>query len=111
MKLVGKEDSDRDGRYEHVVIYTETGRALRGMKDMDGDGIYEIRERYVDGALMEIEYDENADGRPDYREQGRGSRKEWDLNHDGIVDVIERRTPEGKVVWEYTGLLRGRRFE
>lgn len=105
-KTVLHEDTYRIGRFDRVVSYDAKGLPVRGRIDLDGDGFYEITETYVRGTLTRIAYDENKDGRPDYWQDAAGSTLEWDLNGDGTPDVIGRRGPDGRIVADYSRLLR-----
>jgi tetratricopeptide (TPR) repeat protein len=102
------EDTFRTGKYDRIITYDAKGLPVRGQIDIDGDGYFEIEETYVRGVLTRIGYDENKDGRFDYWQDATGNTLEWDLNGDGKPDVIGRRGANGKIIADYSGLLRSK---
>lgn len=82
-------DTDRDGAWDHLIL-TDGGFATRGLRDLDGDGYFEVAEGYRNGSLVALAVDSDDDGMPDVFEQTPGVPvREWDLNEDGRIDVRE----------------------
>lgn len=102
------EAPDSEGRYAHVVEYSRS-QPTAGRRDLDGDGLHEIREEYSQGKLSGIALDQDGDGRPEYRQLfGPGSsRASWDYNDDGITDSKEYSGPDGQLIREFSSRLNG----
>jgi hypothetical protein len=77
-------------------------------RDTDGDGFFEVRERYLDDRLIELTFDEDGDGNYDYAES-YGEREVflWDLNDDGLFDCREFFDEDGKRIREVSTRLDG----
>jgi len=93
-----EEAPDSGGRYGRVVEYSQ-GRPTAGRRDLDRDGIFEVRESYAGGQLSGLSEDRNADGRPEYWESYalEGSRRFWDYDGDGRADSRELESGDGLV--------------
>jgi hypothetical protein len=74
-----------------------------GFVDLDGDGVYDVRESYVKGVLESIEL--LAGNRTAYREFLSKELKEWDFNGDGKIDAREYSAGRGRKVVEFSSLL------
>jgi tetratricopeptide (TPR) repeat protein len=78
-------------RVLHRLIFEE-GKFACGLRDLDRDGIFDVREFFEDGRLLAAAIDTTGDGKPDYREFFFPEVfKEWDFNGDGIIDAKESR--------------------
>jgi hypothetical protein len=77
-------------------------------RDPDDDGIFEVKERYLDNKLIELTFDENGDGHPEYMEShGEQTVYLWDLNDDGLYDCREYIDESGRSVREVSTKLDG----
>lgn len=77
-------------------------------RDPDRDGRYQIRERYLDGTLIELSYDEDLDGNYEYAESyGERLVFLWDLNDDGLYDCREFLDETGGRIREVSTRLDG----
>jgi hypothetical protein len=102
-----EQDPDGTGGYRHVVHYDASGPA-EGRRDGDGDGRYEIRERYAGGRLTAVFVDAEGDGVEEFAQVlGAAPRSSWDYNADGRYDSVEYQTPEGDTVREFSSRLNG----
>jgi len=91
-----EEDPYDSGRYGRIVEYSR-GLPTAGRRDLDRDGIFEVRESYAGGQLIGLSVDGDGDGRPEYREQigPEGSRRFWDYDQDGLADSREFLSGDG----------------
>ncbi len=91
-----EEDPYDGGRYGRVVEYSR-GQPVAGRRDLDRDGVFEVRESYAGGQLTGLSVDRDGDGRPEYREQfsPEGSRRFWDYDEDGLADSREFLSGDG----------------
>ena len=82
-------DTNVDGAMDHLVVY-RSGLPVTALRDIDGDGYFEVAEAYVDGRLSMMVVDEDDNGTPDVIEEAReGGERAWDLDQDGVIDVRE----------------------
>jgi hypothetical protein len=97
----GREGSVRERR-------NDEGMFVLRERDTDGDGFFEVRERYLDDRLIELTFDEDGDGNYDYAES-YGEREVflWDLNDDGLFDCREFFDEDGKRIREVSTRLDG----
>ncbi len=87
---------------------SEEGMFTVRERDTNGDGYFEIRERYLDDRLIELTFDEDGDGNNDYAESyGERNVFLWDLNDDGLYDCREFLDEEGKRVREVSTQMDG----
>lgn len=84
------DDSRLDGTTDTVVYY-ESGVIRRVLRDVLGDGYFEVLEEYRDGLLSIVGFDSTQDGIYDYIEQyDNGVLREWDITSDRNVDIREQ---------------------
>ncbi len=84
------DDSRLDGTTDTVVYY-EAGVIRRVLRDVLGDGYFEVLEEYRDGLLSIVGFDSTQDGIYDYIEQyDNGVLREWDVTSDRNVDIREQ---------------------
>jgi hypothetical protein len=104
-----EESPDQGGRYGRVVEYSR-GRPVAGRRDLDRDGIFEVRESYLEGKLVGLAEDRDGDGRPEYREQlgAEGSRRFWDYDDDGLADSREWQQADGSLLREFSSRRDGK---
>jgi tetratricopeptide (TPR) repeat protein len=96
-----EEDTDGDGRIDHR-LWHQNGIAVRGERSLTGDGVYQVKETWQDGALASEAEDTDGDGKVDFRQSyGANPVKSWDYDEDGRVDSRELRRPGGTVVREF----------
>ena len=103
--LALEEDYNHDGLYERKVFYSDQGLPLRGQADFDSDGYPEITELYLNGELVQLDFDEDQDGIPEYSEKIKTGQRQWDLNRDGQADITETKDAQGRRSWQYLGIL------
>jgi len=98
-----EEAPDKNGRYGRVVEYSQ-GLPVEGRRDLDRDGVFEVRESYTAGKLSGLAVDRDGDGRPEYREQysPEGNRFFWDYDDDGTADSREWHKADGVVLREFS---------
>ena len=85
-------DLNRDGRKDIFRFYSEQGRPLREMVDMNFDGTIDSITFFEEGRIVRQEVDRDNDGRPDeirLYTRGQLTRVERDDSRDGRVDVWE----------------------
>lgn len=88
---VEDKDRDGDGRKESKV-YTEGGKIVRVVADVDGNGKADLWEDYEPGGAVKTVARDRArkDGKPDYwvyLTKGRIYRRDYDRNFDGKPDL------------------------
>ena len=88
---VEDQDRDGDGRNESKV-YTENGRIVRVVADLDGNGKPDLWEEYEPGGAVKMVARDRArkDGKPDYwvyLKNGKVYRRDYDRNFDGKPDM------------------------
>jgi tetratricopeptide (TPR) repeat protein len=109
-----------EGKYGRVVEYSQ-GRPVKGRRDLDQDGVFEVRESYEGGQLAGLSEDSDGDGRPEFWEQftPQGSRRFWDYDGDGRADSREQQSAGGLLlefssrrdgVFDAAALFRGGRL-
>jgi tetratricopeptide (TPR) repeat protein len=102
------EDPDADGRFTHTVLYLGS-LPVEGRRDLDGDGVAEIREEYKNGTLWKIALDEDGDGMEEFVqvfEEGM-TRMFWDYDDDGRFDSRQSSTDGGGSLREFSSNLDG----
>jgi tetratricopeptide (TPR) repeat protein len=84
-------------------IYFQNDKARSGERDLDGDGIFEIVETYLNGVLQTLHVDSSFDGTPEYRESAlENAFKEWDFDGDGKIDAREYKIGKNRVKREFS---------
>lgn len=107
-RLFMEEDFDGDGVIDHRVWYS-SGKPVRGLRDLGGNGVFGVSEAYRDGRLESIRVDTDGDGKVDYSEQyGATTVKLWDYNEDGMWDGRELPGANGTIVRELSTALNGK---
>ncbi len=102
------ENPDAQGGFTHTVHYLGS-LPVEGRRDLDGDGIAEIREEYKNGALWKIALDEDGDGMEEFVqvfEEGM-TRMFWDYDDDGRFDSRQSSTPGRRSLREFSSRLDG----
>jgi tetratricopeptide (TPR) repeat protein len=101
-------EEGRDGRFTRVVEYAG-GLPASGRRDLDGDGTFELQERYARGKLTGLSVDQDNDGRPEFRQEftAGGTRSSWDYNGDGVQDSRETVSGDGTTLREFSTRLDG----
>ncbi|MDR1933709.1 MAG: hypothetical protein LBQ57_12910 [Spirochaetales bacterium] len=85
----------KNGVVVHRLMFEE-GRLSLGLRDLDRDGTFDVREFFEDGKLARLSIDTQGDGKPDYTESFFPELvKEWDIDADGIIDAREVSGPDG----------------
>jgi len=98
-----EEQEIRPGETRKRTVTFREGSPVMGFVDLDGDGVYDVRESYVKGVLESIEL--LAGNRTAYREFLSKELKEWDFNGDGKIDAREYSAGRGRKVVEFSSLL------
>ena len=92
-----------EGDTEIIVrrVFFENGSPASGLRDLDLDGRFDVREEYEDGILSAVTgagYTESF---------WAAALKEWDFDGDGKIDAREYRTGKNRVRREYSSLFDG----
>jgi tetratricopeptide (TPR) repeat protein len=102
-----EEDADGDGVFDHRVWYVN-GAPSRGERALTGNGLFQVKETWRNGRLAGASFDSDDDGKVDYRElYGAQPMKFWDYNADGRDDSREAPGQGGAVVREFSTLRNG----
>ncbi|MDR1179109.1 MAG: hypothetical protein LBK44_01280 [Spirochaetales bacterium] len=91
---------------ESVVLHriiVQDGKFVHGLRDLDRDGIFDVRESYEEGGLRDVLVDTTGDGKPDYAEAFLPHILGWDTDGDGRIDAREVREAGGMNLREYYG--------
>jgi tetratricopeptide (TPR) repeat protein len=102
------DNPDPKGNFTHTVHYVGLLPA-EGYRDLDGDGIPEIREEFAEGSLRRITLDKNGDGVNEFEQvfEPGSTRMYWDYNDDGLFDSREYVRTDGEMVREFSSRLNG----
>lgn len=102
------ENPDPLGNFTHTVYYAGFLPA-EGYRDLDGDGVPEIREEFAEGRLRRIILDKNGDGVNEFEQvfESGSTRIYWDYNDDGLFDSREYVRTDGEMVREFSSRLNG----
>jgi hypothetical protein len=102
-----EEDTDGDGVFDHRVWYLN-GAPSRGERALTGNGLFQVRETWRNGRLAAASFDSDEDGKIDYRElYGAQPMKSWDYDEDGRDDSRESPGAGGAVVREFSTARNG----
>jgi len=102
------ENPDPLGNFTHTLHYAGS-LPVEGYRDLDGDGIPEIREEFAEGSLRRITLDKNGDGVNEFEQvfESGSIRMYWDYNDDGLFDSREYVRTDGERVREFSSRLNG----
>jgi tetratricopeptide (TPR) repeat protein len=102
------DNPDPLGNFTHTVHYAGSLPA-EGYRDLDGDGVPEIREEFTDGSLRRITLDKNGDGVNEFEQvfKSGSTQMYWDYNDDGLFDSREYVRTDGRTVREFSSRLNG----
>lgn len=102
------DNPDPLGNFTHTVHYAGSLPA-EGYRDLDGDGVPEIREEFAEGSLRRITLDKNGDGVNEFEQvfESGSTQMYWDYNDDGLFDSREYVRTDGKTVREFSSRLNG----
>ncbi len=96
------EDIIGDGQLDHLVYYS-AGLPVHGLRDLDGDGSFEVRELYLAGSLVQNAYYTDGSDKPYLVEQYMpGPERYWDCTDDGVFDIKEYQGGKNITVREYS---------
>ena len=82
------EDRNSDGYMEYGLTFDDAA-IWTGSVDLDEDGKFDALEKWVNGELKSIAFDEDQDQQYEYYQlfsDSQSSVHQWDFNEDGIVD-------------------------
>lgn len=99
---------DGRGNFTRSVYYSDSLPA-EGLRDLDGDGIPEIRELYRGGRLWKITLDQDGDGKPEFAQvlEDDEMLTFWDYNDDGVYDSREVAASDGLSSRDFSSTLDG----
>ncbi len=102
------DNPDSLGNFSHTVHYAGSLPA-EGYRDLDGDGVPEIREEFAEGSLRRITLDKNGDGVNEFEQvfESGSTLMYWDYNDDGLFDSREYVRTDGEMVREFSSRLNG----
>ncbi|HOV38191.1 MAG TPA: hypothetical protein PLG79_05665 [Spirochaetales bacterium] len=101
-----EEQEIQPGKSRKRAVSFSQGIPVYGFVDLDGDGYFDLKETYREGALEYVELVPQG-SYPIYREYLEKQMKEWDFNRDGKIDAREYRSGRSTVVREFSSLLDG----
>lgn len=103
-----EESPDSAGNFTHTLFY-EASLPVEGFRDLDGDGVPEIRERFRNGRLWKITLDQDGDGVNEFEQILESDLKQmyWDYNDDGLYDSRESAGADGTLVHGFSTALDG----
>lgn len=84
--------ADLEGDSKIRAYRSDSGALV--LRDIDGDGVSEIREEYRDGRLELLLLDQDENGIFEYRYDVLNEREEWDFDQDGSIDYQTDRRQE-----------------
>ena len=85
------EDRNSDGHMDYHLTF-DSDRFWTGFEDLNGDGTFDTLEKWVDGVISSIAFDEDRDRRYEYFQLFGDSAgtdgvvDRWDFDENGIVD-------------------------
>ena len=88
------------------VTELEAGVPVTVKRDVDGDGVFDVVERYAGTVVAEISFDADGDGTHEYIYFPIDSREEWDFDDDGRIDCRQYPSENG-TVREYSSAMNG----
>jgi hypothetical protein len=99
---------DSAGNFTRTLFY-EASLPVEGIRDLDGDGVPEIRERFRNGRLWKITLDQDGDGVNEFEQILESDLKQmyWDYNDDGLYDSRESAGADGTLVRGFSTALDG----
>jgi tetratricopeptide (TPR) repeat protein len=102
------ENPDPLGNFTHTIHYAGS-LPVEGYRDLDGDGVPEIREEFEEGRLRRIILDKNGDGVNEFEQvfESGSTRMYWDYNDDGLFDSREYVRTDGERVRNFSSRLNG----
>ncbi len=90
-----------DGSWDRLLLY-DGEVPTAGVRDLTGDGYFEVVEGYREGRLVALAIDTTGDGAADVFERHEEvPAREWDLNGDGRIDAREFRIWSESVIREF----------
>lgn len=95
--LVAYRDQEGDGRVEEVRLFTD-GSMREGLLDPDGDGFFEIYERFGENGILLQGVDEDESGRSEIFASLLERMVRWDSDEDRLLDF-------GVVTDQITGFM------
>jgi tetratricopeptide (TPR) repeat protein len=97
-----------EGRWARIVYYAR-GLPVDGKRDLNHDGVYEVRETYTAGKLTGIAEYRHGGERPEFWQEfaPQGVRSFWDYDGNGTADCRETERSDGAVLLEFSTRLNG----
>ncbi len=93
-----REDSNFDGCFDRRVILSNW-LPVAGVRDLDGDGVEDFKEKYIHGRFAGFDYEGETDRLEEFQDLWNRQRFQlWDFSKDGFYDAFLKCSTQG--VWE-----------
>ncbi|QEN07751.1 hypothetical protein EXM22_07020 [Oceanispirochaeta crateris] len=93
-----REDSNFDGQFDRVVLLNDW-LPFEGYRDIDGDGEFDLKEKYVSGRFSGFEYEGEMGRLEEIQDLWNRRRFQlWDFSKDGFYNALLEQKDDGSWV-------------
>lgn len=90
-----REDSNFDGQFDRTVLL-ERWLPFEGYRDINGDGVVDLKEKYINGRFAGFVYESNEGSLEEYQDLWSRRRYQlWDFSKDGFYDALLEQKGDG----------------
>ncbi|MDA3958565.1 hypothetical protein [Oceanispirochaeta sp.] len=95
-----REDSNFDGQFDRIVLLRDW-LPFEGYRDIDGDGEFDLKEKYVSGRFVGFEYEGEESRMEEIQDLWNRKRYQlWDFSKDGFYNALLEQKKDGS--WDET---------